>query len=36
MRPSTGRKAPHKEFLKGGLKRPRRCQPGIVALHEIH
>ena len=26
---------PHKEFLKGGLKRPWRYQPGKVALCEI-
>ena len=31
-----GGKAPQKEFLQAGkLKKPRRYQPGIVALHEI-
>ena len=36
VRPTVGGKARCKEFRKGGLKRPQRFQPGMVALHEIH
>ena len=33
--PQQGRR-PHKEFCKGGLKRPQRYQLRMVALCEIH
>ena len=34
--PTIGGKAPQKEFLKAGkVKKPRKYQPGTVALHEI-
>ena len=36
MRPTISGKAPHKEFLKGGLKRHQRYWPGMVTLSEIH
>ena len=36
LRPTIGGKAPWKEFLEAGkVKKPRRYQPGTVALHEI-
>ena len=36
LRPTVGGKAPQKEFLwVGQVKKPRRYQPGTVALHEI-
>ena len=35
VRPTTSRKAPHKELLKGSLKRVRRYQTWTEALHEI-
>ena len=36
LHPTVGGKAPWKEFLKAGkVKKPRKYQPGTVALHEI-
>ena len=36
LHPTIGGKAPWKEFLRAGkVKKPRRYQPGTVALHEI-
>ena len=36
LQPTVGGKAPQKEFLHAGqVKKPRRYQPGIVALREI-